>query len=89
MFTYIGQGSVSSLEDKHRNKGRLKENTQEGGFGIVMCVRCLTSSVGVAKVRQGFSMPPYGKEGGRTRMSYWPHTYGPARPSAVFNMVSV
>lgn len=29
-----------------------------------------TSKVGVAKVRQGFSMPPYGKDGGRTRMSY-------------------
>ena len=48
-----------------------------------------TSKVGVTNVRQGFSMPPYGKEGGNTRRSYTPHTYGPTRSSAVFNIVSV
>ena len=33
------------------------------------CDRFITRSVGVAKVRQGFSIPPYGKLGGSTRMS--------------------
>jgi hypothetical protein len=28
-----------------------------------------TITVGVAKVRRGFSMPPYGNDGGSTRMS--------------------
>jgi hypothetical protein len=32
--------------------------------------RSPASSVGVAKVRHGFSMPPYGKLGGMQRMSY-------------------
>ncbi len=48
-----------------------------------------TSNVGVTKVRQGFSMPPYGKEGGRTSRSYTPHTYGPSNSSAVANICSV
>jgi len=29
------------------------------------------SRVGVAKVRQGFSIPPYGNEGGRHRTLKW------------------
>jgi len=31
-----------------------------------------TKSVGVTNVRQGFSIPPYGKEGGRISKSYVP-----------------
>ena len=38
--------------------------------------RSPASSVGVTKVRHGFSIPPYGNDGGRQRMSYRPHTYG-------------
>jgi len=34
------------------------------------------SSVGVTKVRHGFSMPPYGKLGGRHSRSYRAHAYG-------------
>lgn len=34
----------------------------------------LTRRVGVTKVRQGFSMPPYGKDGGRQSTSYRPHS---------------
>ena len=51
--------------------------------------RFITRSVGVAKVRQGFSIPPYGKLGGRTSISYIPHTYGPHNSSALSNIVSV
>ena len=51
--------------------------------------RFITRSVGVAKVRQGFSIPPYGKLGGRTSISYIPHTYGPHSSSAFNNIVSV
>ena len=50
---------------------------------------CITSSVGVANVRHGFSIPPYGKDGGSTRMSYTPHTYGPHSSSAFCSMCSV
>ncbi len=49
----------------------------------------LTRRVGVTNVRQGFSIPPYGKEGGSTSKSYTPHTYGPSRSSAAFNICSV
>lgn len=48
-----------------------------------------TSRVGVTKVRQGFSMPPYGKDGGKTNKSYCPHTYGPPRSSAILSIDSV
>src|SRR5688500_14747033 len=47
------------------------------------CATRLTSErsparmVGVANVSIGFSIPPKGKEGGSTRMSYRPHRYGP------------
>src|SRR5215204_5768330 len=34
-------------------------------------------TVGVANVTLGFSIPPNGKDGGRTSKSYWPHRYGP------------
>jgi len=39
-------------------------------------------SEGVTKVSPGFSMPPYGKLGGITRMSNRSHSYGPNSSSA-------
>jgi hypothetical protein len=38
--------------------------------------RSPVSKLGVRNVMHGFSMPPYGKEGGSTSMSYCPHMYG-------------
>jgi hypothetical protein len=32
--------------------------------------------VGETKVSKGFSIPPKGKLGGRTKILYWPQTYG-------------
>lgn len=43
----------------------------------------------MTKVRQGFSMPPYGKEGGKQSTSYRPHSYGPTKLSAVCKNSSV
>ena len=39
-------------------------------------------SVGVRNVSRGFSIPPYGKEGGRTSMSKRSQSYGPKSASA-------
>ena len=41
-----------------------------------------TNNVGVTKVRQGFSIPPYGNDGGRISRSYVPQTYGNVISSA-------
>lgn len=40
-------------------------------------------------VRQGFSMPPYGKLGGIISKSYVFHTYGPQISSAIDNICDV
>ena len=39
--------------------------------------------VGVTVVKLGFSMPPYGNDFGRTRMSYVDHSYGMTSFSAI------
>jgi hypothetical protein len=59
-----------------------------------MCIKLqkfniLTKTVGVTKVTQGFSIPPKGKEGGKTSKSYIPHTYSPQMLSAADSMSSV
>lgn len=45
--------------------------------------------VGVTKVKQGFSMPPYGKEGGMQSTSYRVHAYGQVSASAACRNSSV
>src|SRR5688500_10414298 len=58
------------------------------------CATRLTSDrspariVGVANVSIGFSIPPKGKEGGSTRMSYRFHRYGPYSFSAAVIIAS-
>lgn len=54
-------------------------NPYEWSFKHILCwfflkiiTRVLTIRVGVTKVKQGFSIPPKGKEGGSTSRSYWP-----------------
>ena len=39
--------------------------------------RSPASNVGVRNVSRGFSIPPYGNDGGSTSTSYRPHRYGP------------
>jgi len=52
--------------------------------------RSPASSVGVTNVRHGFSIPPYGNDGGRQRMSYRFHTYScPVISSAIAMNFSV
>ena len=51
--------------------------------------RILTIHVGVTNVRHGFSIPPYGKDGGNTSKSYTPQTYVPNMLSAVDSIFSV
>ena len=76
----IPSPAMSDLMSDQINKRTIASLTQNGVNLMIWKIwninpgQVFTIIVGVTKVKQGFSIPPKGNEGGKTNKSYTPQT---------------